>query len=280
MKPRKITVEPSADHPNMLDIRDAMEQVLDFFDLLTEEGDSDIVWNLVRASANSPFVAEGVPMDLRTKAPAFGRVENHLARIDRGLGRMQAGEPLDVDFPIEKKAVATRMLKRNLNGIGRTCIEGGDGTGIEFRPQTAKAALDAMLEHPDEDHEYLFATFSREEMGSIDGRIVDLRTNYDEPSLRLKEHLSGREIPCRISPHKHEEIGKRLTAHDVWEHRRARVQGLIRYDENGKIVRLNDCDVKYIDVPEVRLRDLRDPEFTGGLPAREYLDRLRENDFD
>lgn len=103
MRPKKITVEPSADHPEILDIREAMQQVMDYFELLTDQGDSNVVWNLVFASTNSPFTAEGSPVDLRTNAPAFGQVKDHVAVIERGLAKVQAGEPLDGDFPMEKK---------------------------------------------------------------------------------------------------------------------------------------------------------------------------------
>ncbi len=40
--------------------------------------------------------------------------------IERGLSQLQAGKLLDDDFPKEKREIAIRMLKRNINGIGRT----------------------------------------------------------------------------------------------------------------------------------------------------------------
>ena len=279
MKPMKITVEPSADHPGILDIRDAMQQVMDYFDLLTDQGESNIVWNLVFASTNSPFTAEGSPVDLRTSAPAFGQVRDHVARIERGLARIQAGEPLDEDFPAEKKSVAVRLLKRNLNGIGRTHFDIGDGGSFEIGPQMAERSLAAIQGDGDEEYDYLFATFARKEVGAIEGRIVDLSTDYEEPSIKLREHRTGREIQCRISAEARDEIENRLTAGDVWTHRRARVRGVINYDPNGKIVRVYDGRIAFIDPSDVSAKDLRDPEFTGGLPAYEYIDKLRENDF-
>lgn len=278
MRPKKITVEPSADHPEILDIREAMQQVMDYFELLTDQGDSNVVWNLVFASTNSPFTAEGSPVDLRTNAPAFGQVKDHVAVIERGLAKVQAGEPLDGDFPMEKKRVAMRILKRNTNGIGKTRIEFDDGNSFEIVPEVAERSLAVMQSVGDEEYEYLFATFARKEVGSIEGRIVDLSTDYEEPSIKLKEHRTGREIRCRISSEARDEIENSLTVGDVWNHRRARIRGLINYDANGKIVRVFNSRIEYIDPKEVSTNDLRDPEFTGGLSAYEYLDKLRENE--
>jgi hypothetical protein len=278
MKPKKITVEASPDHPDILDIRDAMQQVMDYFDLLTDRGQSDIVWNLVFASTNSPFTAEGEPVDLRTNAPAYGQVRAHVAVIDRGLARLQNGFPLDADFPAEKREVAKRILKRNLNGIGRTVVELDDNVVYEINPLQAERSLAAINGEDDAEYDYLFRTFSRKEYGSIEGRIVDLGTDYDEPSIKLKEHRTGREIQCRISEEARDEIESSLTAGDVWKHRRARVRGIINYDPNGKIVRVFDGRIAFINYKNSRIRDIHDPDFTGGLPAYQYIDRLRENE--
>jgi len=278
MKPKKITVEASPDHPDILDIRDAMQQVMDYFDLLTDWEQSDVVWNLVFASANSPFTAEGSPVDLRTNAPAFGLVRDHVALVERGFARLQSGEPLDDDFPVEKREIAKRILKRNLNGIGRTTIDLGEDAVYKIGPQQAERSLAAINGKDDEVYDYLYSTFSRREFGSIEGRIIDLSTDYDEPSIKIREHGSGREIQCRISCDARDEIENSLTAGDVWTHRRARIRGLINYDPNGKITRIYDGRISFIETKDTKIKDLHDPDFTGGLPAYEYIDRLRENE--
>ena len=274
MKPTKITVEASPDHPEILNIRDAMQQVMDYFELLTEGGQENVVWNLVFASTNSPFTAEGVPVDLRTNAPAYGQVRDHVAAIQRGFARLQKGEPPDDDFPQEKREIAKQILKRNLNGIGRTAIDFGDDAVYELRPQQAERSLAVLDGDDDEEYDYLFSTFSRKELGSIEGRIVDLSTDYDEPSIKLKEHRSGREIQCRISAGARDELKNSLTAGDVWAHRRARVRGIINYDPNGRIVRVYDGRIAFIETKDSVIRDFRDPDFTSGLHAYEYIDQL------
>ncbi len=278
MKQKKITIEASPDHPEVLDIKDAMQQVVDYFELITDQGQSDIVWNLVSASTNSPFTAEATPVDLRTNAPAFGQVRDYVAVIERGLSRLQEGEPLDADFPAEKHKVVKRILQRNLNGIGRTTIELGEDAVYRIEPQQAERSLAAINGEDDEEYEYLFSTFARKEYGSIEGRILDLSTSYDEPAIKLREHRSGREIQCRISDDARDEIERSLTAGDVWAHRRARVRGVINYDANGKMLRVYDGRIAFIGTKDPKVNHLHDPDFTGGLPAYEYLDKLRENE--
>ena len=278
MKSKKITIEPSTDHPEILDVIDAMQQVMDYFDLLTDKSAPNVVWNLVFASANSSFTAEGSPVDIRTNAPAFGQVRDCIAAIERGLAKVQAGQPLDDDFPKEKKNVATRILQRNKNGIGKTRIEFDDGRSFEIVPEVAERSLAAIQGMEDQEYDYLYATFARKEIGSIEGRIVDVSTDYQEPSITLEEHRTGRNIGCRISSEARNEIKSHLTAEDVWAHRRVRVRGVINYDSNGKIVCVLNGRIAFIDQKNVSTNDLRDPEFTGGLPAYEYLDKLRENE--
>lgn len=275
-----ITVEPSSEHPEILDVRDAMQQVLDFFDLMTDQNDRNVVWNLTFASTNSPFKAEGAPVDLRTNAGAFAAVSAHVEKIERGMSRIIAGEDLEADFPREKREVVARILKRNLNGIGATKINFGAGRAqLKIVEETAARSLEIVESRGDALHSYLFSSFARREVGSVEGRIVDLGTDYDEPGLRIREQKSGREFWCRIDAITREELESKLTAGDVWAHRRIRVRGTLNYNHDGKLTRVFDGKITYISPPEVTLEQLRDPEFTEGYSAAEYLERLRENDF-
>ncbi len=280
MKPKKITVTPSIEHPDILDVRDAMQQVIDYFDLLTDQENKFVVWNLTFASTNSPFTAEGAPVDLRTNATAYGLVMNHVEIIERGLSRIQAGEPLDDEFPNDKREIAVRMLKRNLNGIGSTKIGFDDESpGVELDPIIAKRSLNVILGTGDDLYDYLFDSFAHKEVGSLEGRILDVGTDYDEPAFKLKEHRTGREIWCRVDQGARNEIEKKLTAGDVWDHRRVRVRGVLSYDLSGKIIRLYDGRITYINPEDVDIESLHDPDFTEGMAPYEYLDHLRDNEF-
>lgn len=288
MNSKKITVEAAQDQTELLNIVDAMQQAMDFFILLTDDRQTDIVWKLVSASTNSPFTAEAAPVDRLTNAPADDKIQHHLNMIERNLDQLCDGGLVDQEFLIKKREIFMRICKRNMNGIGRTLMFFGDDTKYEIWPELAARAIKAMnIEEvkyiepgKDEEYEYLFKTYARKEHGSIDGRIISLNTDYDEPSIKIKEHATGREIHCRIAESALDGIKSSVTAGDVWEHRRARIKGVINYDQNGKIVRVYDCTLAFIKDREVTLDDIHDPEFTGELPILEYIDKLRENELE
>lgn len=281
MNPLRITVEPSAKHPDVLSIHDAMQQVLDFFDLLTDQDNANVVWNLTFASIQSPFVVEGAPVDLRTNTAAFSAVETHVRTIECAFNSIVAGDPLDRDFPVEQLKSTERFLERNTNGIGRTeCTFGSDAPAVTIDPRIAERALTVIRREPDILHNYLFSTFARREVGSIQGQIVEIGTHYDKPAVHVCEHPTDRDIWCQVDERALGEIEKMITAGDVWQHRRVTVHGELSYDSSGQLVRVYEGRLTYIDAKYIDPEDLYDPEFTEGLPAHEYLDRLRENDFE
>lgn len=281
MKPSRIVVEPSAQHPDVLSIPDAMEQVLDFFDLLTDQDNTNVVWRLTSASIGSPFVVEGTPVDLRTNVAAYSAVEQHVRIIERSFNNIAAGDPLDRDFPPEKIKSAERLLERNTNGIGRTeCQFGFDAPAVEIEPHIARRSLSVIRKEPDLLYNYLFSTFARREVGSIEGRIVDVGTHYEKAAIHVQEHSTSRSIWCQVDERTLDQVEKRITAGDVWHHRRVKVSGELSYDIHGDLARVFGGRVDYIDANDVRIEDLHDPNFTEGLSAHEYLNRLRDNDFE
>ena len=112
---------------------------------------------------------------------------------------------------------------------------------------------------------YPFATFERKEVGSIEGRIVSLGTDCDEPVLKIREQRTNKNIRCYVAKEAREEIGRMLTAGDVWLHRRVRVRGVLNYDPVGKVVSVFDCRIVCIKSKDVEIDDLHDPEFTEGM---------------
>ena len=59
-------------------MQDALQQVLDFFNLLTDDSNPNVEWRLTLASTNSPLTVEGEPVDMRTYAGAFGAVKDRI----------------------------------------------------------------------------------------------------------------------------------------------------------------------------------------------------------
>lgn len=278
---RRITfvVEPSDAHHDVLTIQDAFQQAIDFFDLLTDETNKNVVWKLEVASTNSPFMCTGEPVDVRTWAGAHALVKERVDIVERNFHRIVEGKEFDDAFPREKIETARRLIRRNTNGVGRTkAAFASDAEPVEITHDTAKRYFE-RLEPVESLHSYLFSRTSRHEIGSLEGRIVEIGTDYDVPALQLMEHNTGRLIWCRISPDRAEEIGAEMKAGDVWSHRRVRIHGTLNYDANGTVLRVVDGTISFIDVPDVDLDRLEDKEFTESYSPREYLERLRENEF-
>lgn len=276
----KITIEPSSEHPGVLDIQDAMKQVADFFDLLTDFDQNKIVWNLVLATTNSPFVVEGEPFDLRTKAAAYSIAGPHLEKMERCFERVESGGSWGDEFPREKLEIARNLLKRNTNGIGTTAIQFGEGRKVIKITEEVSSHFFQEIEAPTLSlHSYLYSTTARKEYGSVEGRIISIGRNYGEPAILLSDANTGREIWCRMDAVSLENLSQDLKAGDVWEHRRVRVRGALHFDSSGKIMRVFEGRVSFLESKDVDLKALSDPEFTSGYRTVEYLDRLRDDDF-
>ena len=279
---RKITftVEPPDAHHDVLTIQDAFQQAIDFFNILTDETEKNVVWKLEMASTSSPFTCQGEPVDVRTWAGAYNLVEERVKIIEHNFARVAEGKDFDDAFPRDKLDVARQILNRNMNGIGRTTISFSEGEEpIEISQEIAKGYFETVLAPAESLHSYLFSRTSRREIGSVEGRIVDIGTDFNDPALHLKEHNTERHIWCRVSPETAEQLGTEMKAGDVWAHRRVRVHGAISYDEQGNIIRVRDGNVAFIESTTVDLDKIEDKEFTGGYSVSEYLDRLRENEF-
>ena len=280
--PRKVTltVEPSEAHHEFLTIQDAFQQAIDFFDLLTDEADKYVVWKLEMASTNSPFTCQGEPVDVRTRAGAYALVEERVNIVERNFRRIAEGKDFDDAFPPEKLEIAKRILRRNMNGVGLTrATFSEDAEAVEVSQNNAMRYFEHVLTPVESLHSFLFSRTSRREIGSLEGRIVDIGTDYETPALQIKEHNTGRHIWCRVSPEKAQEIGSGMRANDAWNHRRVRIRGTLNYDNDGSVFRVLNGTFSYIDVAPTDIDQLEDGEFTEVYSPSEYLERLRENEF-
>lgn len=62
----KIVVEAPGSHIGVLSVQDAMRQVLDIFELMDSDGNSDeqIVWNIISANKSNPLTLEAEAVSL------------------------------------------------------------------------------------------------------------------------------------------------------------------------------------------------------------------------
>lgn len=274
-----ITVQASADHPGVLDVRDAMQQVLDFFELLGSEGpDEPLRWNLVFASTNSPFkaTAEAVALqpDVNVTPVARARIAEATGFLNAAVGGRRPAAAIGK----KRRDAARRLLNRNLRGVGKSTLDFSSQPNepLIVTPKLAQAALTTLDEEEKFSFEFLPADRSRTEVGSLEGELVEIGTDYNQPALHIRERRSGRVVKCRIDQSVQDEIAAAANFRDVWEHRRVVVRGRIAYDAQGDIVRVHARTVTRIIPRQMTIGEIADEDFTGGVRPAEYLERLRE----
>ncbi|MDG4898790.1 hypothetical protein P9272_35480 [Mesorhizobium sp. WSM4976] len=278
----KITIQPSAEHPGVLDVKDAMQQVLDFFEALVDESDAGVVvWNLTFAGTNSPFTAEAEAVSLNPAVNVEPIARARAAETAKFLDDVSHGRRPAGDLGKRRKDLMKRLLKRNTNGIGRTVAKFGSllPHPITVTPKVATAALEVIEEQDSDAFDLYPQKRKRIEIGSVEGSLVDVCTDRNKPAIRIRERKTDREIVCRVDQATQDEIAGSANFLDVWEHRRVVVRGRLYFDDDGKLTRVDATSIRRIVPRQMTIRDIEDPNFTEGVSTAEFIDKLREGGF-
>lgn len=266
-----IKIIPPTGESGDLSVQDAMLQVLDAFRLLTAD-DRTVVWRLVMASTNSPLtvVAEA------DESPAATEQKKAFAA---SLSELQAGRFPQAWRRPELAAAASALLQRSSEFIARTEF-GLDDTNnpLVISPEVVAPfrGLPALPIH--ESEPLTLPRHTKRQVGSIQGLLIEVTTYRSRPAIRLRERKTGREITCVLSSDLAGQFSHESSAQDVWDNRRFTVRGAIFYQASGQILRVEATSIAADEAVDRPLPDLRDPEFTGGLSAAEYLARFREGE--
>lgn len=269
----RIVIRPSGSHPDVLTIRDAVDQVRDIFEL-AESDNPGVAWKLASATTNTPLtiVAEMIAMEPDITAAALAALASEQTKaLKEGFDALERGRVIPAWSDGRKAGALRRVLKRSLNGIGRTDVQVNEEPEREtLTPQIAETALRVLDAPPDVDR-------SRAEIGSIEGEYLYLGDHYAHPAIKIKERKTGAEVWCWVSETDLERFSSELIrAADVWRHKPVRARGKIYYSMAGDMLRVEATDVQLLEAKRVALDGVREPNFTGGLTVSEYLDRLRE----
>jgi hypothetical protein len=274
----RVRVIVKGSHGGNLSVRDAMEQVLDFFRLLSLSGDDDSVeWRLVSASTNSPLTVEaeavGAAPDVDVETVARAQKVT-LAKDFRAV--LRGERPQAWPEKSQRHTLAANLMRRTLNGVSETEIdlETDAQTPLIWTTEAARTAIIALENRPAFEHDFR----QHAERGAVEGSLWSGNAYYGRPAIWIRDR-HGNNIPCRISEELQEQITHDLNFADVWQHRRVVASGRVFYGDGGRINRV-DADSVSLLLPgkDVSLDKLFDSNFTGGLTPSEYLDRLREGD--
>lgn len=255
-----------------------MRQVLDFFDLLLpEKQDSGLVWNLSLATTNSPLTVVGEPISLKPDVDVTVIARVQKALLAGELRALTTGTRPIRAFSHKRRETVRRLFSRNLNGIGSTsAVLDGSDTPVLITPAIAQIGIDTLEKQEGGIEKFLIGDRGREEVGSIEGHLVKVGTDYNQPAILVRERKSGVEIWCRVDPGLKHKISEETSFEDVWEHRRVIVKGRIQFGSGGEILRVYANAVVPIKSRQMTIHDIKDADFTNGVNTEEYLEIVRE----
>jgi hypothetical protein len=258
-----------------LTVEDAMRQVLETFEMMARADPTAgiaIQWCLVSASTNSPLtvVAEAKPSKPGIDATEVARVQK--SRFRQSIAELRSGRVPSVWNSQEDRKRARNWLRRTHDGISETVIKTDDvDDPLVLTAQDAKVA-EPILDQPP------LTGKPREQIGSVEGYLVSVETHYHKPAIRIRERRTGADVLCIIPDEFRSQIAGETAIDDVWRERRVVVRGRVHYDKAGKIEKVTATKVHPIPGRNIDNASLKDPDFTSGLSAEEYLEKLRDGD--
>ena len=271
----KITIHPPQDDSALLSVKDAMEQILDFFALATPDDDiqEGFGWRLISASTNTPLTVSAEAYGLRGESVDSQAIAMK-SIVAAAIHEIKEGRQPSNWTTGEKNKIAKRIAKRNINGIAKTEIFLDDNKVEIITPPIAEQMI-WLLSKPREE-----TTINRErkEIGSIEGVILRVGTHYNKPALYVVDRLSKREIWCEIADELQDDIAENTSFIDVWQNRRVKIRGLLQYDKEGNLSKVYAREVILKPFKSVSVNAITDASFTGGLSPEEYLNKFREGD--
>jgi hypothetical protein len=276
-----VTIQAAAEHPDVLDIRDAMRQVLDYFDLLSGDDDENtLAWNITYSATNSPFTAEAEAVSLKKEVDITAIANTRIVETTAYISALSSGSRPTRALSSRRRSAAKRVFSRNTRGIGKTTVRSSvpSAPEISLTPATAIKALEVDQGIELANTQYLADNRERQEFGSVEGTIIDVGTDYNQPAIRIQERKSGRQIACRVGQEVIDSIAKATSLRDVWEHRRVQVKGIVSFDSTGQIIRVHARSVTPIIPRNMTIKDIQDTGFAGELSTEEYLEKLREGE--
>lgn len=281
-KPIRITVtgddHRGGDAPT---VEDLLSQIQDFVHVLreveeavSEGGPEEIVWRVTNATKNSPLTFEVTPTARRHAMNIDGRAAMVVQATARGFRHLYRTGERPRYFNDQVIDRAAKVYARVTNGLATTKVdfsEYEDSPEFVATPETAREVAPKLeaVKRP--------APVAHRELGSLEGYISRVELDgYGRPLVWLKSRLDGQVIKCIAADRGLDRIGH-LEVSEVLKGMRVQVHGLINYKDLETISSI-EVDGVHVYEPDDNLphfRDIVSPNFTNGVEASAYLERLR-----
>lgn len=261
-----IIIDSSVLHEDALEINDALNQLQDMFALLGD--DNDVSWKIIQASKQSPFTVGVESFSMRHTphvAAEFAKVAK--SEFEKNIVSLLEGRMPFAWSGGTKSQTATSLLRRTQNGIGKFEIDFCDDfPPIKITPLVAGRAYNKISSRQRD--------LRRDELGTIDGHIVDISEHYGKPAMQIYDRLRRVNVWC-VVPREHIDIiAESNDWRDVWDKQRVKIRGQISYNRDGTISRITLSEFVKVETLNVPLERIRDSKFTDGVAPDKYLESL------
>ncbi len=273
-----ISVDGPDSAPDHVTVQDAFKHVIELFELATKstsDPENAVIWRLVSVSMNSPLTvtAEAVSAKAGVDITIIARAQKE--EFASNLNSLKRGVIPNTWKGESTIKIAKDFLNRNRKGIGNTKIDFGVNQPLQKIEITHADSEFAEMEIGVIATE-LKTKPTKTQIGSIEGCIIDVSTHYKQPAILIRERKTNAKIWCIVNDSFRREIVGKTTFDDVWGNKRVSITGEIEYDKERKISRVIAKNIKHINGEFVSTESIVDPEFTSGLSAVDYLEKLRE----
>jgi hypothetical protein len=261
-----ITIHPSEAGADTLTVSDAMQQVLDAFELLSKaearrHGSNDhVVWKLESASTNSPLTIEATAVSSDPEGDVHVEARQAKASFHDGINSLIHAKEIPLWMDAGARRTVRRLLERTLHGIGMTDFAMSETEAPVRVDHRAASRAITFLDKIAAEEAAKIEDLTRIEYGSAEGNVTGTTTHYSKPAIRIKLRLSGREVKCVLSDLAAAKIGPQHNWSEVWSGQRVLVRGRLQFDSSGNISIINADDLDVIqsqDVPLTEIRSLR-----------------------
>ena len=268
-----VIIAPQGGQEN-LTVEDAMRQVLSVFELLSynnNQSGQEVVWKLVEAKTNSPpfsvtaearSIVPGVNIDQIAKAQK--------EEFTHSLSEFRNGRTPDRWQDYQAQVIVKDLFERLTHGVNTQIYVDSNTAPILLTEADGRIAENNLVAFVTPEYE----SKTKSQMGSLDGVLCEVTTHYGKPAIVIQERKSRQRIICTISDEL--SVAHQATFEDVWKHHRVVVRGLITYGKSGNIKSVSANIVSLREERSVEVQEIRDSNFTNGLSAIEYLNKIRE----
>ena len=267
-----VIISPQGGQDN-LTVEDAMRQVLSVFELLSynpNQSGHEVVWKLVEAKTNSPPFS--VTAEARSTVPGVNIdqiAKTQKEEFKHSLAEFRSGKAPDRWQDYQAQIIVKDLFERLTHGVKTQIYVDSDSAPILLTEADGRIAENTLVEFVAPEESKI-----KSQMGSLEGVLCEVTTYYGKPAIVIQERKSGQRITCTISDEWN--VAHQATFEDVWKHRRVVVRGLIAYGKSGSIKSVSANIVSLREEHSVEVEEIRDRNFTNGLNAVEYLNKIRE----